>query len=362
VKRAAYRVQTILLVVAAIVVALVFSLAGIFSAGSHSSAGAAAQGASAGSTAGMPLARLAELSMDRTPQQIAVWAQQPVSNRISVPLSDPRYLSVVFEWPASDTSYIGRVMLSTRSAIPDSDPLLRQASAVFGARLRKKPDGSHSYQSNGAWFDVDSDVSIRVWPSDNPSNPNWHHQMVALWQLLEPLILNQPLHLDANTKRDWLGLGYPVSALANVSPALDIDTSRAGLLALFPGVSWATGIGLTYTVPLDDPWFSVAELTFANEKGGKLSTVSLRPPVGDDALNQKELSVCLASGLGKPVEHEADHLAGTVTYAWDAHWPKASLDVNTSYVWLDLKQSAGVGVAPITLAGVAGALAGCSRR
>lgn len=153
---------------------------------------------------------------------------------------------------------------------------------------------------------------------------------------------------------------YPMRSLLGVSPTVDVDGSRAHLASLFPSVtSSQLGDELRFVVPLSHPWFSEAELHWKNEKMGKLVSVAFRPPQGKDKLeNQKEISECLSKGLGKPEVRETDHLAGELSYFWGAHWPKAWLDLYSTYLWLAFEDPKGV--APITLAQVVHTLDGCA--
>lgn len=148
-------------------------------------------------------------------------------------------------------------------------------------------------------------------------------------------------------------------SLLAINPMVDIDSSRAHLLGLFPTVKSVVRADLSYRVPLDHPWFDAVELTWKNEKGGKLASVAFRPPRGDERFkNQKEISDCLAKSLGKPLVREINHLAGELSYFWGAHFPKAWANVYSGYLWLAFLDPKGV--APVTLPQVVRSLATCA--
>jgi DNA-directed RNA polymerase subunit RPC12/RpoP len=153
---------------------------------------------------------------------------------------------------------------------------------------------------------------------------------------------------------------YPLPALLAVSSAVDIDGSRAHMQGLFPTVgSSRVADQLRYVVPLSHPWFGAAELSWKNERAGKLVTIAFRPPDGDAKLeNQKEIGACLAKGLGKPEVREIDHLAGDVSYFWGRHFPKAWANLYSSYLWLSFRDPKGIG--PITFTQVVRTLDGCA--
>ncbi|HXK18916.1 MAG TPA: hypothetical protein VNG33_13990 [Polyangiaceae bacterium] len=155
-------------------------------------------------------------------------------------------------------------------------------------------------------------------------------------------------------------VGYPMRSLLGVSVAVDIDGSRAHMGGLFPGISTGQLAGeLRYSVPLSHRWFSVAELSWKNEKAGKLDSVAFRPPLGDDKFkNQKEIADCLSKGLGSPKVRELDHLAGELSYFWGPHFPTAWADLYASYLWLSFDDPKGV--PPVTLAQVVRSLDGCA--
>jgi hypothetical protein len=153
---------------------------------------------------------------------------------------------------------------------------------------------------------------------------------------------------------------YPMGSLLGVSSTVDVDGSRAHLASLFPGVtSSQIADELRFVVPLSHPWFSEAELHWKNEKMGRLVSVAFRPTQGHDKFpNQKEISECLSKSLGKPDVRETDHLAGELSYFWGPHFPKAWLDLYSTYLWLAFEDPKGV--AAITLTQVVRTLDGCA--
>ena len=155
-------------------------------------------------------------------------------------------------------------------------------------------------------------------------------------------------------------VGYPMRSLLGVGTAVDIDGSNAHMLGLFPTItSKRRADELNYTVPLSHPWFSAAELGWKNERAGKLTSVSFKPPAGDDKFkNQKEIGDCLAKGLGKPEVRVIDHVAGEQSYFWGRHFPKAWANLYSGYLWLTFKSPEGI--APVTLATVVRTLDGCT--
>jgi hypothetical protein len=153
---------------------------------------------------------------------------------------------------------------------------------------------------------------------------------------------------------------YPLSSLLGISSAIDIDGSKAHLQGLFPTVgSNRVADQLRYAIPLSHPWFGVAELSWKNERAGKLATVAFRPPRGDQKLkNPKEIADCLSKGLGKPEVREIDHLAGDVSYFWGRHFPKAWANVYSGYLWLSFLEPKGI--PPVTFTQVVRTLDGCA--
>ena len=153
---------------------------------------------------------------------------------------------------------------------------------------------------------------------------------------------------------------YPLRSLLGVSTVVDIDGSQGHMLGLFPAIeSSRVADQLRYVVPLAHPWFSEAQLSWKNEKAGKLVSVGFRPPVGDDKLeNQKEIADCLGRGLGKPEVRELDHLSGELSYFWGRHFPRAWADVYPGYLWLAFEDPKGI--APITFAQLVRTLDGCA--
>lgn len=165
----------------------------------------------------------------------------------------------------------------------------------------------------------------------------------------------------APAKEKSATLRYPLRSLLGVNTAVDIDGSRDHILGLFPAIeSRRHGDELRYVVPLEHRWFREAELGWKNESAGKLTSVALNPPEGDDKFkNQKEIGDCLAKGLGKPEVRETDHLAGEQSYFWGKSFPKAWANLYSSYLWLTFQNPKGI--APVTFENVVRTLDGCTQ-
>lgn len=93
---------------------------------------------------------------------------------------------------------------------------------------------------------------------------------------------------------------HPLRSLLVIDTKVDIDGSSLHLLGHFPSAESTRIAGeLRFSVPLDHPWFGIAQLSWKNERRGKLTTVGFKPPLGDEKLkNQKEIADCLSKGLG----------------------------------------------------------------
>jgi hypothetical protein len=309
----------------------------------------------------IPSRKLAELSMDRTAEQVAAWAgvklDGPTARRVEVKLRDSAFARIACYWPAQYPTHIESIDLTARSPILPGDRVFQAADSVFGSRFGKDPSGGYAYVSGGVSFAVRGNVlQIRA---SSSAHPGWHRQIATLWEVARAIVLEQPVAVSAEARREWLGIGYPLRSLLAIDPRVDVDGSRAHLLGLFPGVSGSTETSnLRFTLPLDHPWFRDVSLEWENEKGGKLRSASFRPPAqGTEFPNQREIRDCLAKRLGQPEDRETNHLAGEHSYFWGKYWPRASLNLHKSGLYLSFDGSTGMG--PITLRGVAGALDAC---
>jgi len=305
-------------------------------------------------------ARLREVVMSQTLAQLASWAGVKANSeaRLELSLKGSRFQSLVFYWPTPGAVDITQVMLSARMPIVKGDPVLTALSAVFGARFTGDTEGGTTFESNALRFSVRSrEVEVRVWPE---KHPNWQRKMAVLWQVARALVLQEPIEIDAVTRRDVLGTGYPLRMLGQVNPAIDVDQSQAHVTGLFPGVSRRTeASGLSYVLPLDHPWFKEAELLWKNEKGGKLVNVRLDPPpFATHFANQTEIRDCLARRFGAARDAEINHLANEHSYQFQKYWPHASVYVGSTYLWLELRDSSRV--YPVNFKAVVEALAACA--
>src|SRR6188768_3039126 len=153
--------------------------------------------------------------------------------------------------------------------------------------------------------------------------------------------------------------GYPLRSLLGVNVAVDIDGSSQHMKSLFPDVeSNRVADQLRFAVPVKHPWFGHVELSWKNERAGKLVTVGFKPPLASDKLaNPKQIADCLSTGLGKPQVREVDHLSGEMSYFFGKGFPKAWANVYSGYVWLAFEDPRGV--PPVTFAQVVRTLDGC---
>jgi hypothetical protein len=154
--------------------------------------------------------------------------------------------------------------------------------------------------------------------------------------------------------------GYPLRSLLGINVAVDIDGSSAHMKSLFPDVeSNRVADQLRFAVPLEHPWFGHVELSWKNERAGKLVTVGFKPPLASDKLaNPKQIADCLGTGLGKPEAREVDHLSGEMSYFFGKGFPKAWANVYSGYVWLAFEDPRGV--PPVTFAQVVRTLERCT--
>ncbi len=153
---------------------------------------------------------------------------------------------------------------------------------------------------------------------------------------------------------------YPLRSLLELDVTVDIDGSRAHLLALFPTIGSEPGADkLVYRLPLQNPWFGAVEMSWNNEKAGRLTNVRFDPPRGDERFkNQKQIGDCLARGLGKPEVRELNHLTGELSFFWGARFPKAWADLYSGYLRLAFENPKGA--PPMTFGQVVRSLDACA--
>lgn len=313
------------------------------------------------SEAAIPVARLDQLGMDRTLDQVATWAGDArfavEPSRLQVRLSDSRFASLSLSWPRDDPSHVERIGFMARQDVGDDDPAVQALRATFGQRLRREGLW-YAYDSNGAHVAV-LNQRLFEFNASSSDDSNWKRRVAALWEVARAVANGRPVTLDAGARRDWLGTGYPMAALASIDPTVEIDASRPHLLRLFPGISWRrSGVELEYNIPLDHSWFERATLTWRNEKGSRLSSVHFFPAGHRPAFPQQhEIRDCLAQKLGSPEDRETDHLANEHAYSWGKYSPRAYVNLSSHLLSLELRTPSGVG--PFTLAGVTQTLAGC---
>lgn len=276
-----------------------------------------------GAKAGMPLATLTTLSLAQTPDAMTKITGQlapvPASGDIDmkVNLVGGPYARMNLMWDRTDTSHVKMVYLYADTPPTDYAAVRAKLVTVLGRRFDK--DGNLIFQGGFVSYNLDTARTMGE-PSIGPQkNAHWKQQVDAGWDVLRSVVLGLAVTVTAADKRDWLGGGYPLTAIGAIDPTVDVDHSSAMMQAAFPAVASEVMIGMRHTVAVDHPWYGDAELAWPNEKGGILEEVMLRPPpdASNAFANQADIEACVQSIVGgKAVRSDEDHLKGTHNTTW----------------------------------------------
>jgi hypothetical protein len=274
--------------------------------------------------AALPVGSLRSLSLAQTPEAMAKLTGVKAETAgygdlvMTVPLQGATWERLQVNWDPADPTHAKAIALYGSKPAPDDAAIRRRLETAFGRRLDKNGD----MQFQGASFTYTPDSARAAGdPKDmGDKNPHWKEQADATWDALRFAVLGQDVSISAEESRDWLGRGYPLSALGAIDPSVDVDHSAAAMQAAFPAVRTRETIGLRHTVAIDHPWYGEAELTWPNEKNATLSEVSLRPPpqASNKFTSQADIDACVQAAFGAPTRrYEEDHLKATYDTDWE---------------------------------------------
>jgi ribosomal protein S27E len=200
---------------------------------------------------------------------------------------------------------------------PELAAVLSSLEHSLGRRLEPARDGYRYWHWADAHINVALDGTHMGFQVDPEDDIHWQYRAKLLWTVALAAAQGQPMDLSGDVRRAWLAQGHALSKLGDLDLRYDTDGARAYVPSTFPGAHEEIFIDLSFTVPLDHPWFREIELSWPNEAGGTMEGASLRPPPGQQHLaDQLAVKRCLDSALGQGERRVQDHLAGT----WSASW------------------------------------------
>ena len=290
-----------------------------------------------GSVSGGPLgmsrvdqATLGAVSLASSPEAYAaaLGLSPSTEDHVLAYLNGMGFNYAAISWDEDHPGCATSISLHTEVPHPNAANIEAWLEFYLGRRLEHQDKGrlAYSWQSVYLWFDEDRTIlGLHV---DPDTDPDWQYRMQLLWSVLLASIAGQDLHLDDTILRDWLGWGYTLGSLAQFDPTTTIDQVRARLPSLFPGAIEDRSSSLNYEIPLAHPWFGLVGLSWNNEQGGLLRSVTFWPPTGLEALaDQTAVRRCVGEMFGQPTTRELDHLEGT----WYANWEPAGLNSVSVY-------------------------------
>jgi hypothetical protein len=278
--------------------------------------GARAGGGGLPSIGGFDVNKLASVSLKATPESMANLTGSKVDDSYSmrVPLSGSGYDAVIFTWDKLDTTHVKQFSLYSSNPLPNEADVRKRLAAVLGRRFEKGENfnwgGAYLYFStNSVGGHADLKTSD---PLSNAQDPHTANRLDAIWDVVRSAVLGLKVPVTDAERRDLLGGGYPLKALASLDITTDVDGAIAAMQKALPGATWRVISGIDFTVPLDHPWFGQASFDWPNEKGGRVSQVRIGAPAGQQYLqNQADVEKCIAGAYGPGKITSEDHLKGT---------------------------------------------------
>lgn len=186
-----------------------------------------------------------------------------------------------FHWAEGYPHHVQSFSFHRSTDHPDEDGLAGHLRVALAHRLGPTRDG-HQFSWGRAWLRLDEGgglLSASVSPDDAR---DWPFQLELMWRICQAAIHNRDPEIEETTRRQWLGLGYPLATLAAVDLAVTVDRIGQEILAVVPAAVDITGDDLSRTprevlIAVDHPWVADVRLHWY-EPGEPVTKILLRPP------------------------------------------------------------------------------------
>ena len=254
----------------------------------------------------LPIADLAKLSLGQTPEAMAKVTGVPSKPTklgkigMRVPLSGGAWDTMAVTWDPADPSHAIAVVVFSSAAPADDAAIRERLTKLFGSRLRKDGTFLAPWNSIMVSYDASSASAMYVGGFDSDAFPRWREAQDAAWDVVRSAVLGLDVTVTDAALRDWFR-GYPLSAIAELDPAIDVEHAAAAMEASFPGASPSVSRGFEVTMGVEHPVFGQIKLSWGRGKGSTLKEATLRPPLPASALaSLEDLEARVQGALGKP--------------------------------------------------------------
>jgi len=240
---------------------------------------------------------------------------RPSETSVYVKLGDPRFEYISISWDKGHPEHPNGFYFGSREKT-GLDAQSRAAlerhltggfekgswNSVGHTNFHVQPDGSMS-----------GHVQIVVPGHDEKPNPKWKEQLATLWKVALEAAFGIPANISDRDAFELLSKGHPFSQLTAIDPTTSVDTAADAVLRALPGSVASTFIDLDISVAVDHPLFRQVDLSWKNEKGGKLRSAHFRAKPTYDA-KIEALVGCLKGKLGEPKVDVTDYVNKKQSY------------------------------------------------
>jgi len=266
------------------------------------------------------VASLAKVSMNATAEKLGevVHVTPPNREQMTVLLASGPYDAVTFFW-SDHLPHVTQFTIANNAmrSPPNIAAIRQKLRTLLGRRFDN--DSSFEWQDCRLGLSADgADVMVTVNYTDRATYKEpWQQQIETLWDVVRVAVLDLDVPIAPNAIRDWLGGGYPLATLGSVDVTTNIVRAHDMIEHLYPGATSYGDSDLQETIALDHPWFGQAQLSWHNEHGGRLETVTLGPPPGKEKHpSHGDIDACLQGVLGPPKERSEPERNGNYVTWW----------------------------------------------
>ncbi len=275
---------------------------------------------------------IAQISLISTVEQLAAatGAEPWAETELCVEYADGPYDMVCFYWEHGHPEHVSSFSFQGTENHADFDRLVPRLEEALARRLVPTQDG-RLFLWGDAWMRVNDSATLfsaSVSPSDDH---DWNYQIELFWRIAQAAVHDRSPDIDETTRRQWLGLGYPLTTLATIDLSTTADQIQSDILAQVPAsleVSTLSSSSLhrEVLIAVDDPWLFNARLEWDDQAGSM--TGVLFKPLRDIDLPTQAFEGCIRDAFDARMLHTDNALYWTIDGLGRVHFFKTAISIH----------------------------------
>ncbi len=244
---------------------------------------------------------MAQLSLASSVEQLAeATGTEPWSEtELCIETVGGAFEMTCFHWAEGYPHHVQSFSFHRETPHPDEDGLAGHLRSVLAHRLVDTEDG-HQFSWGRAWLRLD-DGALLLSASASPSSTrDWPFQLELMWRICQAAIHDQDPEVDEITRRQWLGLGFPLTTLAAIDLGVTEDRVLDEIVASVPAAVDITGSDQSQPprevlIAVDHPWIADVRMHWY-EPGATVTKILFSPP-SQHEIPEETAGACLKEAL-----------------------------------------------------------------